>query len=725
MYKLLIVESPKKARTIQKYLGKEYRVLSSRGHIKDLPIKELGVEPKNKFKMKIVPMKGKEEVIKYLKKAIDCASEVYLATDPDREGEAIAFHLKGLVKNKPVKRVLFRSITKEVVKKSLENPTTLNKAQYEAQKTRRILDRLVGYKISPLICNALNQKVSAGRVQSVALRLVIEREQEIENFVPDNWFNIKAKLEKDKGFFSNYFGDDTKKRKVLEDKEVAEKILEDIKNSPFILSDKQVKDTYRKPSPPFTTSKLQQEAARKLKFSTKQTMQVAQRLYEGIEITGRGTIGLITYMRTDSTRTDEGALKEVRDYILKEYGEKYLEPKTILYGKKAKNAQDAHEAIRPTVMLSPEEIKEDLDPEAFSLYELIWNKFISSQMAKSKYEQTTMFFENNSHFFKTTGSVLIFDGFKKVFEDGKDEKRLKKGQEDEAETGLPIVNIGESLKSSKNVLEAKQSSPPNRFKEETLVAMMEKRGIGRPSTYASIIYNIIGRAYVEKRKNEFHSTELGRKVLKLLLENFSEQFAISYTSKIEEKLDLIDSGEKKWLEVLEEFWASLDSFLTEARKKEIFKYKNTKQEKTGIKCHKCDGEYVVINYSKSPFLSCSNYPKCRSTQSFKKVKSGYKIVDRNKYHPKPCPKCKSKLVLKKGKFGEFWGCTNYPDCKFIRKKGIGPCPKCDGGEIIKRNSINGEFWGCSSFPKCKNTMSQKPTKKQLEELKAKAKLKKS
>ena len=714
-YILVIVESPSKAKTIEKYLGKEYKVIASKGHIYDLPPKELGIDLHNNFKEKLVPIKGKEDTIKQIKKLAKDAEKILLAPDPDREGEAIAFHLKKAVgKDKEVSRVTFNAITKDVVKQSVENPGELNQNMYNSQKTRRVLDRLVGYQISPILWDKIASGLSAGRVQSVALRIIVEREDEIRNFKPEQWFSIKAFLNKEnQELNSTYYGESKDKKSIISNKEECDKILLDIKDNKFTLMDASTKEKIQNTTPPFTTSKLQQEASSKLGFSTKQTMQVAQRLYEGKSLKNFGTHGLITYMRTDSVRTDEKKLEELREYISNNYDKEYLAPETIIHKGKSKGdskVQDAHEAIRPaSLQFTPESIKDDLNDEEYKLYSLIWNKFITSQMAPAIIENTTYFFECNGHFFKTSGNVLKFAGFKTIYEEEKKEKQSKKGDEEESPDGeLPKIELNEELTQQKEA-EAKENwtSPPARYNEAGLVKELEDKGIGRPSTYAAIISNITGKKYVEIFQKRFRPTELGEVLCKMLIKSFPEHFDVKYTAKVEKQLDSIEDGEEKWTDVMSNFWDGLSNKINQA-------YSDMPSLKpiglpTGQKCKNCElGKLNFVWKKNISFLECD---RCSYSNKAKKIEIGQfeeTSLDKNQ---KPCNKCGGIMDIKEGKYGQFYACTNYPDCKNTMPVTTGvKCTQCHQGEYTKKVSKNTgkAFWGCSSFPKCKGVLWDEP-----------------
>lgn len=718
MSKLIIVESPSKAVTIEKYLKDQgYKVIASKGHIRDLPVDELGIDINKNFEIHDVTIDGKEKVIKDIKAYAKDATEIFLASDPDREGEKISQSIYEILpkKGKVIKRVKFNAVTKEAIEKAIKNAGDIDEKKCEAQKVRRILDRLVGYKISPILWNKIKSGLSAGRVQSVALRIIVEREDAIKAFVPETWFTIIVKFNKDDiKFNSEYFGSSLTKKEDLNKKEDADAVLAKIKDKDYKIVKIDVKEKEQKPTPPFTTSKLQQEAAVKLGFDTKKTMQVAQKLYEGVNLREKGTQGLITYMRTDSVRIEPQAIEQLRVHIKDTYGDSYLPEKAIEHkDKKAGNVQDAHEAIRPThVEYTPDELKKDLTDDEYRLYNLIYQKFISSQMKSAILEQTTVMLECEGSYFKTNGTVIKFDGFKKAFTDLTEEKKSKKGEEEENDAALPKLAVDEVLTPVEppKVTE-KTTSPPARFNEATLVKELEDRGIGRPSTYSAIISNILSRTYVEKEKNRFKPTDLGDQVCRALVNHFPKEMDVAFTASVETALDQIEDGEIQWLTFVKEFWTQLEGSLNKA----LLEMKKTKQEdiknSTKIKCLKCgDGEYVTREGKNGKFLACSNYPVCKSTQNYEEKDGKIVIAERKaaelKLTDKLCPKCGSVMALKKNREGkEFYSCSTYPKCNgTLPVNSTGKkCIKCNKGEIVPKISKNQkEFWGCSNYPDCTN-----------------------
>lgn len=721
-YALVIVESPSKAKTIKKYLGKGYQVVASNGHIKDLPKSKLGVDVKDDFALDLVPITGKKDKIERIQELAKAANIIYLAPDMDREGEAIAFHLaEEIGKKKTIHRVVFNAVTKTAVKHAIDNPTVLNQPMYDSQKTRRVLDRLVGYKISPILWDKVQRGISAGRVQSVALRVIVDREDQIKAFISEKWFSIQGELEKKNiNFEVRYYGEEAGKKTELDGadgEKLAKKVVSDIKGKPLKVIEVKKKERRQNPTAPFTTSKLQQEAANKLGFTAKRTMMVAQMLYEGVQLRDHGLQGLITYMRTDSVRTEPEAMKSLRDYVSKKYGKNFLSSDEIVYKKKGTSkVQDAHEAIRPTNLeFTPDEVRGDLDPDQQKLYELIWNKFISSQMSPAVIDQTTVTFESAGHFFKSNGSIVKFPGFRTVYLDSIAEKQSRKNEEneetDEPKTGLlPDIEEGETFQQKKSIeSEEHWTSPPPRFNEASLVKALEEDGIGRPSTYAAIISNIQDRNYVEKIENRFIPTELGTVVCKMLVESFPDVMDIEFTARVEEMLDKIEEGEINWKKVLREFWKGFELTLEKAKDE----MKNLKKQSipTGVHCRKCaDGEYQIKWGKNGQFLACSNYPDCNSTEDFKRTLDGVIHIVEKEFAKDPCPTCGKRMAIKKGKYGKFLACEDYPQCATTLPFTIDvQCPECKVGKFAEKKSRFGKlFYGCSNYPACTNAMWTKP-----------------
>jgi DNA topoisomerase I len=756
---IVIVESPAKAKTIEKYLGKDFLVRASAGHIKDLPAKALGVDIKNGFRPTYRVIPGKEKIVRELKKAAEKSEFIYLAADPDREGEAICQHLAEELngrQDRRVLRVLFNEITKNAVVEAFNHPGQINQNKVSAQQARRILDRLVGYKISPLLWQKVRGGLSAGRVQSVALRMVVDREREIRAFLPEEYWNFSALLESaaPPPFTAKAVKHNGKKF-VISNREEADQLLAELKVSDFVVSSIEKKEKKRKPVPPFITSKLQQEAYRKLRFSVKKTMVVAQKLYEGIESGPEGLSGLITYMRTDSTRVADTALKEVRDYVKDSYGETYLPHKPVVYQGR-KGAQDAHEAIRPTsVFRHPDSLKPYLGRDEQRLYELIWKRFVASQMNPALFDETQIDIEAGRTLFRATGSVLKFDGFLKVYQEGQDEVVAPEAAMDAL---LPAVAAGEKLKVNSITPEQKFTQPPPRYTESSLVKALEEKGIGRPSTYAQIVTVIMDREYVRKDgEGRFLPTEIGEVVTDLLVQHFDDLFNYDYTAKLEQDLDEIENGQNEWVQTLQKFYGEFAKDLQQAK----VEMKNLRKEEipSGIPCSKCGSEMLIRWGRFGKFLACRNYPECKNTQELPRESpevaspdgpstdpcdkcgkemllkkgrygdffacSGYpdckntrkivRIKGEAKVHAdKPldesCPECQASLVLKHGRFGEFIACSRYPDCRFIKRETTGvTCPECGAGELLQRKSRRGKkFYSCSEYPKCRFVLWDKP-----------------
>jgi DNA topoisomerase-1 len=700
---LIIVESPTKAKTIQKYVGKEYKVMASVGHIKDLPKNRLGVDVQDGFKPHYEILKGKGRFLKEIKKAAQEATDIYLASDPDREGEAIAWHIAEEVNGpgKRIHRALFNDLSKETVLKSLENPTHLDPRKVEAQMARRILDRIVGYEISPMLWEKVKRGLSAGRVQSVAVRLVCERQREIDSFVPEEYWTITAKLQAQEPppFEAKLFKAHGQKAKIPNEQE-AKKIIEEIRGLSFRVSSIETKPLKRKPPAPFTTSKLQQEAYRRLKFSAKKTMILAQQLYEGVELGPEGPVGLITYMRTDSVRVAPHALEAVRKYILGSFGEGYLPSKPNVF-KSAKGAQEAHEAIRPTsVERTPEEVKEYLTKDQYALYKLIWERFVASQMKPAVYDRTTVEVEAGPYLFRATGAVLVFPGFTAIY------GAIVDGEGAEQEALFPPLKEGEDLSLLDLLPQQHFTQPPPPFTEATLVKELEERGIGRPSTYATILSNIQERGYVKVERGAFRPTELGFLVTDLLVKSFPAILDVGFTAEMEEKLDRIEEGELDRLKVLEEFYRSFREDFERAQRE----MQDLKREglPTEMECEVCGSPLVVKMGKRGPFLSCSSYPSCTFSKPYMEESQRLKEEPQEGRY---CPKCGSPMVVREGRFGPFLACSAYPSCRTTEPlkeaKGEEPqevpppsCPQCNS-PMVMRNGRFGRFFACSRYPKCK------------------------
>lgn len=734
---LVIVESPAKAKTINKYLGSDYKVMASIGHIKDLPSKDLGVDVDNNFEptYEVIPDKKKrnnKKTVSDLKKAAKVAEAIYLAADPDREGEAICQHLaEELTKRnkKPVHRVMFNEITKKAILDAFKDPKEVNADLVDAQQARRILDRLVGYKVSPILWKTIGGRLSAGRVQTVAVRLVVEREREIEAFVKTEYWSIvanlaaklppnfdaKLRLIDDKTVKLGKFDEDVKKNEIhIKDEKQAKSLVEEAEKENYVVDEVAKKERKRNPTPPFITSKLQQDASRRYGFSVKKTMTVAQKLYEGKEIGGEGATGLITYMRTDSTRVSADALENARGFIDSEYGEKYL-PKSARNFKSKKDAQDAHEAIRPTdVNHTPDSLKKYLTPDELKLYTLIWQRFVASQMTPAVFDQTTIDIKAGRFIFRATGSVQKFDGFLKVYQEAVGSSEKSDDADDEGRT-LPAVEKGDQLKLNSITPNQHSTEPPPRFSEATLVKALEENGVGRPSTYAAIMTTIQTREYVEKIEGRFHPTALGTTVNDLLVENFNDIFDTEYTAQMEHSLDEIEEGKLDWRVAMRSFYDRFSTNLEQA--KENIKGKKKQSIPTDEVCEKCNAGMVIKFGRYGQFLACENYPECKNTREVAKKSAEGDEENANgsaeTVEVPECELCGKEMALKKGRFGAFYGCTGYPECKNIRKIPKGEqkpvaapveldeeCPK-DGAKLVKREGRFGEFISCSNYPKCK------------------------
>ena len=713
---LVIVESPAKARTISRYLGSEFEVKASVGHIKDLPKKKLGVDVRKDFKAEYHVIPGKEKVVQDLRKAAHKAGAIYLAADPDREGEAICQHIYEEIApdNPNVHRVMFYEITKDAVHKAFENPGRIDRNLVQSQNTRRILDRLVGYKISPLLWRKVRAGLSAGRVQTVALRLVVDREREIRAFVKEEYWVFTAQLEgaKPPKFKAKAIKLDGKKFLVRTGEEAAA-LKKELEGVPFLVES--VKQTARRqqPAPPFTTSKLQQEANRRFKLPASKTMQIAQRLYEGVELGAEGAVGLITYMRTDSTRTAPSALEAARTLIGEKYGADYLPDKPRFFSK-SEQAQDAHEAIRPTaVERTPESLKGALKGDELKLYTLIWQRFVASQMEAALYDHTDVKIAAGRCQFQSIGDVMKFPGFLKVYQEAAEENGTEK---DDQAVKLPPLQEKETLRLLQLDTEQQFTQPPPRYSEATLIKALEEKGIGRPSTYASIVTVIQNRQYVVKTEGRFQPTETGEIVVDLLIASFPKLFDYAYTANMEKDLDRIESGEQDWLEELRRFYQGFETSLKQAEAE----MKNLRREVvlTDIDCPECGAKMVERWGRFGKFLSCQRYPECKASMPIPgsdEAKNGGKAGAAAQQPPKvldeKCPQCGKPLVERQGRFGRFIACSGYPACRYTKQPTLGvPCPQpgCDG-EIVARKSKKGRtFYGCNRYPKCDFTAWHKP-----------------
>jgi DNA topoisomerase I len=661
---LIIVESPAKTKTLAQFLGGSYQVMASMGHVRDLPKSKLGVDVEQGFEPSYTVIPERKKIITDLKKAAKESKTVYLASDPDREGEAIAWHLQEALGLKNVKRIQFNEITKRAVLEALEHPRELNAPRVNAQQARRVLDRLVGYKISPLLWKKVQKNLSAGRVQSVAVRLIVDREREIEAFVPVEYWSITARLTPlDREFpFNAKLIEQGGKKIELHNEAEANAVLNGLKGGEWKVAGIKKREQRRQPAAPFITSTLQQEAARKLGFSSKRTMMAAQQLYEGIELGGQGHVGLITYMRTDSVNISQEAQAETREFIEKSYGKQYVPASPRVY-KSKKGAQEAHEAIRPTsVLRRPESLKGHLSPDQFRLYTLVWQRFVASQMEAAVLDVTSVDISCNGYTFRATGSVVKFDGFMVLYTEGRDEPNQ---DEEDEKAPLPPLTVDQLLKLLNLLPKQHFTEPPPRYSEASLVKALEERGIGRPSTYASIISTIVDRTYVELQEKRFRPTELGTVVNDLLVKHFPKILDVQFTAYVEEELDDIAEGERDWVEVLKEFYGPFEEALGAAE------------------------------------------------QTMERVKREPVVTDQE------CPKCGKPMLLRQGRFGEFLGCSGYPECKTIvdpkrtEPKELGvPCPTGCGGELTEKRSRRGKvFYGCNRYPECSFAAWDKPTDK--------------
>ncbi len=699
--KLIVVESPSKAKTINKYLGNEYVVEASVGHIKNLPKSKLGVDVENGFALSYETIKGKEEVIERLRQHAAKASSVYLATDPDREGEAIAWHLAKEIeeKNPNIYRVLFHEITDRGIAEAMQNPQRINERLVDSQQARRAMDRLVGYKVSPFLWKTFYYGVlSAGRVQSVAVRLICEREEAINSFIPEEYWSIVGEFRVSSGepFFAKLFkvaGADPK----ISDKTTAEGYVTDIRKQAFRIADVQRKPVKRNPPAPFITSTLQQEAARRLRFNAKRTMMLAQKLYEGVDLGDEGRVGLITYMRTDSTRLSEDAVREVREYIFSNYGKEYV-PEAPRQFKKGKSSQDAHEAIRPTSLkFTPKFVKRFLEKDMYELYELIWNRFVACQMAPAVFEQTTVDILGGDYLFRATDSLPKFRGFLQVYDDVVDETEKEAGADEDPKSSLPPNLKADERAELTNVIPNQHfTKPPARYTDSSLIKELEALGIGRPSTYALIVDTIQARKYVEARDRRLYPTELGKEVNRVLVKSFPHIINVAFTAKMEDELETIATGERTYLQVMEDFY---HPFIRDVERveKTASVIKKSLQETTDEQCEVC-GKPMIIKWGRNGrFMACSGYPACKNTKPLKEEQDATKHVVGVK-----CEVCGADMVVKGGRFGAFLGCSNYPTCTYTRPIGIGvKCPKCSTGDVIERKTKRKRtFYGCSRYPEC-------------------------
>jgi DNA topoisomerase-1 len=701
--RLIIVESPSKARTIKKYIGKDYTITASIGHIKDLPEKEIGVDIRHDFKPRYQIIRGKSKIIQKMKEEARKADEIYIATDPDREGEAIAWHISTELKkyNPRIKRVLFFEMTRSGIQSGMSDQRDVNMFLVNAQQARRIMDRLVGYQVSPILWKTIYSGLSAGRVQSVALRLVCEREEEISSFIPREYWTIHGIFKIDEGneFEADLVKVEGEKPEISTEKD-ANSLIEKLQVASYVVKSAKKRTVQKKPYPPFTTSTLQQEAARHLGFSARKTMMIAQQLYEGLDIGSEGTTGLITYMRTDSTRLSPEAVGRSRSFIKKAYGSDYVPTRVPDYYRKKSNIQDAHEAVRPTLIEKhPEELKKHLNPDQYRLYRLIWHRFIASMMETARYRQYSLEIMGNSKYlFRTTRSVLTFDGFLKVYreymEKEKEEKKALPGD----------LKQGDGLSLTDLIKKQHFTEPPPRYSESTLIKELDKLGIGRPSTYAAILSTLFQRKYVfqqspagHRNKKSLIPTPLGKTVNQLLTGQFPDIFEVKFTARMENELDKVESGDLTMLKVLNDFYSPFRTRLEEVKQKTA-ELKQSIQEKTDRSCPRDGGELIIKWGKNGRFLACSNFPECRYTETIELV------AETPQKREKPCPQCGAEVILRNGRYGKFWACSKYPTCDYTEPYTTGvACPEegCSGHLVQKKTKKGKIFYACNSYPKCK------------------------
>jgi DNA topoisomerase-1 len=696
---LVIVESPTKAKTIGRYLGAGYEVKATIGHVRDLPTRELGVDVERGFQPKYVTIKGKAKTLADLKKAAKGAKTIYLATDPDREGEAIAWHVaEQLGGGAPMRRVLFHEITRDAIREAMQHPLEIDDRKVNAQQARRILDRLVGYKASPILWRSIKTGLSAGRVQTVALRLIVERERDIRAFKPQEYWTIEALCAKDGVTFEASLHKVRGHKPELHTQADAQAVVDAVRTRPFVVTGVERKQRRKRPGAPFTTSTLQQEAAKKLGFSSRRTMRAAQDLYEGIDVGEDSAVGLITYMRTDSVRVSDSAIASVREFIGKSYPKPYLPDAPNAYSsRKTARVQDAHEAIRPTdVRRRPEQVQRFLEPDQFRLYQLIWQRFVASQMMPAVYDMTIVDFDLGEYLFRATGSVLVFDGYHIVYHEGRE---VEEGKSVEDLPPIPPLSEADRVEVREITPSQHFTEPPPRFSEASLVKELERLGIGRPSTYSAIISTLSQREYVKVDQRRFFPTELGETVEKVMVSKFPEIFNVAFTSQMEEELDQIEEENKDWQEVLSDFYGpftrALDAVDINALVAEA--HGLTAERLASERCPKCGSAVELKTGRFGPYFACVNYKKtCDYVKSLKKDKVPDRPTDEK------CHLCGSPMVIKTGRFGEFLACTTYPTCKGTRSIPLGiKCPKCIEGDLAERRTKRGKsFWGCLRYPKC-------------------------
>ncbi|MBE6686712.1 MAG: type I DNA topoisomerase [Ruminococcaceae bacterium] len=715
MANLVIVESPSKATTIKGYLGQGYKVVASWGHVRDLPKSSLGVDIENNFEARYINIRGKGDLIKELKKEAKNANKVFLATDPDREGEAISWHLSTALELDPAKtkRVTFNEITKSAIKTAIKAPRDIDMDLVNSQQARRILDRIVGYKISPILWKSIKSGLSAGRVQSVATRIIVEREEEIRAFIPEEYWTIDAFLLTDdkSGFKAKYYGIGGKKAELKNEAD-AMAVFNAVNGKPFIVESVKKAVRSKNPLPPFITSTMQQEASRKLGFQLQRIMKVAQELYEGVNIGSKngGVQGLITYMRTDSLRISADAQAQAKNYILANYGENYY-PKTPRIYKTKASAQDAHEAIRPSnAALTPDSIKKYLTPDQYKLYRLIWSRFIASQMESASFDTVNASIVSEGHEFRASGSTMRFPGYLAIYEELDADK----------DSRLPELTEGMSLTAKEIKPEQHYTEPPTRYTEASLIKFLEEMGIGRPSTFASIVTTIIQRNYVKREGKILKPTPLGEITNKLMMDSFADIIDYKFTANLEDRLDSIENGENTMLGVLSDFYATFEKELVDAERMLKEQKIEVPPEETDIICELCGAKMIVKNGRFGKFAACPNYPECKNTKRL--GKDGKALEKTEKEEPKKagfaCEICGADMVIRSGRYGTFYACQNYPKCKNTKRihKETGlNCPECGANIIIKNGKNNSFFYSCERYPDCKFSSWDMPTNKKCPE----------
>lgn len=714
MTNLVIMESPTKASTVKSYLGSSYKVVACKGHIRDLPKSTLGIDIDKNFEAHYINIRGKGDLIKDLKKDVKNADRVYLATDPDREGEAIAWHLVNAldIPAQKIKRVPFNAITKSVVKESIKKPREIDMDVVNAQQTRRILDRIVGYKLSPFLWKTVKSGLSAGRVQSVATRIIVDRENEIRAFRPEEFWTVEATLLSSDGkpFEAKFWGRAGDRDKMpLPDEASARRVYDAVVGKPFRVEDIRQGHRTKNPAPPFTTSTLQQEASRKLNFQSQRTMRVAQELYEGVNVGSEfgGVQGLITYMRTDSLRIADEARDAAKTYITGKYGEEYYPKTPRVYRSKA-NAQDAHEAIRPSgAMLEPQAIRKQLTSDQYRLYKLIWDRFIASQMESAELSTVQTDLTAGGYLFRASGYTVKFPGYMALYEESVDEK----SEDDEKAARLPALKAGEDLTAQSVTPNQHFTEPPPRYTEATLVKLLEEKGIGRPSTFATIITTITARGYVKREGKSLVPTPLGEVTTKLMCENFPDIVDVQFTASMEDKLDDVENGKDTMVDVLTGFWGSFEKELARAQETVGEHEVEVPVEETDIICEKCGSRMIVKNGRYGKFAACPNYPACRNTKPL--TKSGDELVEKKaEIAPEKCELCGADMILRSGRYGSFYACSRYPECKNTRQK-VRPlgvkCPECGADLVTKFGKNRSVFYSCTRYPDCKFSSWDMPT----------------